>query len=129
MKRLLIGLILLVTTTAVGAEWTRSGSSDSDIIYVDKATIRRIGNLVKMWDLTDYKTAQKTVDGKSFLSDKGLSEFDCKEGRKRILAFSLLSGQMGNGKVIYDNSNVRDEWEPILPGSVNEISWKIACGK
>ena len=128
MKRLLLGLMLLVTATAANAEWTQSGESDELIAYIDIATIRRNGNFFKLWDLRDYKTVQ-TVSGVSYLSDKGQSEYDCKEERKRILAFSMFSGQMGKGKVVYDNSNVRGEWSPISPGSVDETLWKTACGK
>ena len=41
MKRLLLGLMLLMTATAAMAEWTLSGESANYIQYVDKATIRR----------------------------------------------------------------------------------------
>ena len=67
MKRLLMGLMLAMTATAASAEWTRVDNDDDDdalIVYVDRATIRRDGNLVKMWDLKDYKTVQ-AIAGKS----------------------------------------------------------------
>ena len=35
MKRLLLGLMLLVTATAASAEWTIAGGSDEFIQYVD----------------------------------------------------------------------------------------------
>lgn len=54
---------------------------------------------------------------------------DCKEEKSRTLAFSWFSGQMGNGKVVYSDGNVRAEWEPIEPGSFGELQWKVACGK
>ena len=82
-KRLLMGLMLLVTAGAACAEWTRVGYSgdgaDEFIIYVDRATIRRNGNFVKMWGLQDFKTMQKDAAGKSYLSSKGQEVYDCKE--------------------------------------------------
>ena len=75
MKRLLMGLMLVMTATAASAEWTRVGDADEFIQYVDVATIRRNGNLVKMWDLKDFKTVQ-AIAGKSYLSDKGQQEYD-----------------------------------------------------
>ena len=129
MKRLLMmGLMLLMTATAASAEWTSIGASDEYIPYVDKATIRRNGNLVKMWDLRDYKTV-RTNAGYSYLSSKTQWEYDCKEEKKRQLAFSLFDGQMGSGKVVFTHGNVRDEWSPIQPESVSEMLWKVACGK
>ena len=127
MKRLLMGLMLLVTATAASAEWTIAGLSDIDIRYVDRATIRRNGNFVKMWDLSDYKAVQ-TNAGYSYLSSKTQWEFDCKEERLRVLAFSWYSGQMGHGIGIFSNSDTQ-KWEPSTPESMGEILGKIECGK
>ena len=127
MKRLLMGLMLVMTATAASAEWTRVGDADEFIQYVDVATIRRNGNLVKMWYLSDHKTV-KTVDGNSFLSDKAQWEFDCKEERWRVVAYIWFDGKMGSGKVVYSGS-APGKWSPISPESVGEILWKIACGK
>jgi len=127
MKKLLMGLMLLVTAGAASAEWTIAGGNDQFVQYVDRATIRRNGNLVKMWVLSDLKTVQ-TDAGDSYLSSKAQQEYDCKEEKSRTLAFTWLSGQMGNGKVVYANSDPR-KWSPIQPGSVRETQWKIACGK
>ena len=128
MKRLLIGLMLLVTAGAASAEWTIVDGGDRFIHYVDRETIRRNGNLVKMWDLADFKMVRTTA-GHSYLSSKTQREYDCKEEKSRLLAFTDFSGQMGNGNVVYSNGNVRDEWSPIQPESVGEAKWKIACGK
>ena len=122
MKRLLT-IILLIMSADSYAEWTRIDGNDRLSLYADKATIRRNGNLVKMWDLLDFKTAQKNV-----LSVKVQSEYDCKAERSRILAVTRFSGQMGNGTVVYGN-NDGGKWLPIEPGSIGESKWKIACGK
>jgi hypothetical protein len=129
MKRLLMGLVLMAIANAASAEWTAAGDSDEFIQYVDRATIRRNGNLVKMSSLTDFKTVQKSAAGKSYLSEKQQAEYDCKEKKKRYLAFTWFDGQMGNGKVVVSNGDVRGEWRPIAPGSSGETLWKIACGK
>ena len=127
MKRLLIGLMLLMTAGAASAEWTQIDDNDEFITYVDRATIRRNGNFVKMWSLKDFKTVQ-TVSGISYLSSMDQSEFDCKEEKTRILPFTWFDGKMGHGKVVYsDNDSSR--WIPIQPGSVGETLWKVACGK
>ena len=127
MKRLLLGLMLLVTAGAASAEWTRLSETDNYIYYVDLATIRRNGNLVKIWTLADFKAVRKNA-GKSFLSEKSQSEYDCKEEKSRILAFTWFDGKMGSGKVVVSDSDP-GKWSPIQPGSVGEALWKIACGK
>ena len=131
MKRLLLGLTLLVTATAASAGWTDVGSTgdgtDEFIHYVDRATIRRNGNFVKMWDLMDFKKVQ-TVAGDSFLSSKSQSEYDCKEKKWRLLSFTWFDGKMGRGKVVVSDGDP-GKWRPIRPRSFPETMWKIACGK
>ena len=128
MKRLVLGLMLGLTATAALAEWSPASDNDEFILYIDIATIRRNGNLVKMWELMDYKTMKKSVSGPFYLSSKIQSEYDCKGEGVRILAYSLFRGKMGNGNVVVSDSD-GGKWEPIRPGSVGETLWKIACGK
>ena len=129
MTMLLLGLMLGLTATVAMAEWSRVDSINDSILYVDTATIRRNGNLVKMWELIDYKTVQKAADVSPFLSMKSQQEYDCKEERTRMLAFTTFDRKMGSGKVVFSDGNARGEWAPVQPESIGELMWKIACGK
>ncbi len=68
-------------------------------VYVDPDTIRRKGDLVKMWALFDYKT-KRTVVGDSILFMTAQTQYDCAEERQRGLAFTNFSGNMGRGNVV-----------------------------
>ena len=128
MKRLLLGLMMLVTATAASAEWTLVGESPGAFdYYVDVSTIRRNGNLVKMWNLLNFKTMQN-VAGISYASLMDLSEFDCGEEAARSLTYHNYSGNMRTGKIVYSNTYAL-RWEPIAPESVRSGMWKIACGR
>ena len=131
MKRMLLGLMWLVTATAACAEWTGAGATFKSILYVDLATIRRNGNFVKMWELGDCKAEQtsRSRARESYLSEKSQSEYDCDEERVRLLGFSWFDGKMGSGNVVYTDSDTGDKWRPVQPGSIGEALWKIACGK
>jgi hypothetical protein len=130
MTRLLL-LTLLLSSATASAEWVAIGSSDSlggSTIYVDPDTIRRHGNLVKIWQLTDLKSLQ-TNARYSYLSHKGQFEFECLEEQSRLLAFTIFSGNMGSGTVVDRGSTPNDEWVPVAPGSIARILWKRACSK
>ncbi len=127
MKRLLLGLMLLVTATAASAEWTSVDETDKFYRYVDSATIRRNGNFVKMWNLDDFKAIQK-MEGLSYLSDRTLSEYDCNGVRRRFIAYAWFDGRMANGNVVISNNDTAD-WNDVAPGTTGETLWKIACGK
>ena len=130
MKRLLLGLMLLMIATAASAEWTIAGGNATADSYVDRATIRRNGNFVKMWNLMDYKTVKKSVAGKSYLSSKVQREYaDCKEETTRLLALALYAGKMGTEGVVLWDSEASIKWSPMPPESPGEVLLEIACGK
>jgi hypothetical protein len=125
---------LLVTLLVLGsgpvyAGWVlTSGDDEAGLtVYVDPDSIRRKGNLVKMWQLYDYKTVQ-TVAGDSLLSIKRYNEFDCTEERTRMLAYTWFSGNMATGKVVYSTPD-EQQWEPVVPRTINQTLWKVACSK
>jgi hypothetical protein len=129
MKRLLLITLLVLNSGPVYAEWVlTSGNDDAGLtVYVDPDTIRRKGNLAKMWELYDYKTVQ-TVAGDSLLSIKRYNEYDCTEERTRMLGYTWFSGNMGNGNVVYSTNDVQ-QWEPVVSGSIDRSLWKVACSK
>ena len=128
-RLLLIALLSLSSGPAYG-EWVLFSETQTGLtVYVDPDTIRREGDLVKMWQLLDYKTIQ-TVAGDSFLSSKTQSEYDCAGERLRLLEFMNFSGNMGSGRqdVV---SIVPDEktWISIIAESPGKRLWKVACAK
>ena len=132
MTRLILITLLVLSSGPAYAEWVAIGYSESlggYTVYVDLDTIRRKGDLVKMWYLLDFETIQ-TVAGDSFLSSKSQHEYDCTEERDRILALTMFSGNMGSGKVVYSSSD-KDKWEwaPVQPDSISQTLWKVACNK
>ena len=129
MKKVLV-LLLLMISTNVFAEWTPvDGSKDGDMtVYVDFETIKKKDNKVKMWDLFDYKTVQK-VGNYRFLSVLDHYEYDCDEETRRMLDFYWYSGNMKNGEIVYSQTNIKNEAESIVPGSISETKFKIACDK
>ena len=125
----LLFTVLVLSSTPVYAEWVlTSGDDEAGLaVYVDPDTIRRKGNLAKMWQLYDYKTVQ-TVAGDSLLSMKRFNEYDCTDARTRTLGYTWFSGNMGSGNVVYSTPEVQP-WEPVVPRTINRTLWKVACDK
>ncbi len=131
MKKLLLTLILAVVSSSAMAEWVgvgRSVEAEGVTLYANPTTIRKSGNMVKMWRLIDYKTA-KDAAGKQYMSTKRQDEYDCKEERLRIISLVAYSKNMGKGKVVGTADNKLYDWFPVTPDSLEEIIWEYACGK
>ena len=48
MKKLLLTLMLAVVSTSAMAEWVEVGTTDSHLVYADPASIRKVGDIVKI---------------------------------------------------------------------------------
>ena len=125
MKKLLLTLLAsLLFTGSAWAEWVKVAESDDFVRYIDPATVRKDGNLVKVWEITDYKKRDK--DGK--LSLRSRTEYDCKQERYRGLSISQHSGPMASSTTLF-SSEGPFTWSEIPPGTVSEEVLKIICAK
>ena len=129
MKKLVV-LLLLMVSTSVFAEWTEIGSKDVMTVYVDYGSIKKKGHKVKMWRLYDFKTVQIFAeDNTRYLSDMRRYEYDCEEERHQQLDIYWYSGNMRSGDIVYSSNNIKDEAISILPESIGETLFNIACSK
>ena len=129
--KLLIAVLLAVFSTGAMAEWTYLTSSEDNAydIYIDKTTIRKRGNVAKMWNMFDYKSPQKAADGESYLSHKSLYEYDCVEIRDHNLSTAYYSDNMGKGAAVLTYQYDDKEWKDTVPDSIGMTKWKAACKK
>ncbi len=133
MTRLLLITLLVLSYGPVYAEWVAIEKnhqlSELQTVYIDPAFIRREGNLVTMWQLTDFKWMQGNPKGPSrFLSTKTHKQFDCAAKRVRRLAFTNFYGRMGTGTpgARYETEG---HWYLVEPESLNQPLWEVACNK
>lgn len=128
MRSTLAIMFLAVVAGNATAAWTVINSVDGSTEYVDKDSVRRSANTVKMWTLTDYETPRVMPSGDRYSSTVALREFDCAESRTRVLQTSANEGKMREGKRVFSTSDPW-EWAYAEPGTVGEIRQKIACKK
>lgn len=81
------------------------------------------------WKPFVHETVPATVCcSHRFLSTTTHKQFDCREKRVRLLAFTEFSRHMGTG--IPMNGYVDgDNWIPVEPESINEALWEVGCAK
>jgi Surface-adhesin protein E len=125
MSRILLMLLLVLVSDHALAEWVNVGGDEYSTIFADPGSIQRAGNIVKMLSLYDTDIAQ-VAGSISFMSSKTLDEYDCKEKHSRTLAFYWYSGNMGEGNILYSNTDP-GKWGPVIPKSMSETLWDFAC--
>jgi len=134
-----LALLLSIVSTSVFAEWTEIpnhktlsyfGKEDDSTAYVDIQSIKKKGNKVKIWSLFNYTLGNKEpfIRSLGVLSTLALEEYDCEEVRVGLLDWYWYSGNMKSGDVVYSSTHKKTEGASILPDSINESLFKIACG-
>jgi len=130
-KHILMMLLAVVSSSAI-AEWTLVLAGKESTEYVDLATIRVSGDIVKMWTLTNIsKNIENIKVGDKAFSVKTVYEYDCKEHQSRLIFVAWYNEYMGSGGIDHSSNSPNSEWKPVVPGSdsIKEIRWKIACNK
>jgi hypothetical protein len=122
------GNAMASSSNSATSEWIKVDNNVNATGYANPSTIRRIGNIVKMSQLVDFKTATRYANVAPFMSDESQEEYDCKEKQSRTLVYSLHSENMGKGAVVFSDSNP-SKWETVQPGSKRDEFLDIACGK
>ncbi len=127
MKRLIF-MVLMMTCSATWAEWIIfSDNSKGEKFFFENNSLRKQGSIVKMWSMSSGR--ESTLGEKVYRSSKSLYAYDCKNEMRDLLAGAAFSGEMGTGEVIFSDTFPENNWVPIMPGSIGESEWKIACGK
>jgi hypothetical protein len=131
MKKLLLILLLTIFSNGAMAEWTLISIDDAFDVYVDIASKLKSGKKVKIWTLQDYKSPQTDSSERLYLSALIQREFDCFNETITILSFALYTENMQSGSAIntYTFQPAKTTNEPIVPNSMGESVFKIACDK
>ena len=127
MRKVIVMMLLAAASSSVMAEWVVVDESSFGKTYVNPGTIRRSGDLVKVWELIDFKKSQEH-GGESFFSFTSEVEYDCVRKSFQILQTAGLTGHMATGSVIAGGSGSRP-WSPVTGGTAAERSWHFVCGK
>lgn len=121
--RVVLMMLIMGVAQPAWAEWTKVATVEDAVVYIDAATIRKDGNLRRVWELQDMK--QRNTNG--MMSSRALSEYDCAEEKRRNLAISAHTGPMASGETI-GSFNITTEWVYIAPHSIDSTIFKIVCG-
>jgi len=128
LPNIILPVLLTALSGSAAAGWVEVGGNEITVAYADSGTIRRAGDMVKMWHLLDYATARSIEGIKPYLSIKVLDEYDCAQERARTISMSLHSGNMGVGEVLGTVTDPGD-WRPVPPDTLVETLRAFACGK
>jgi hypothetical protein len=126
MQKLLVGLALSLVVTAVSAQWLLVAEGVNGVKhYVDPATKKRTGSVVRIWGITDNGKSL-VVGGKAYRSDRNYWQYDCAARTGQYLQATLFTGKMATGEIVASLSNPGNK-QFIAPDSVAGDLLNFAC--
>jgi hypothetical protein len=125
MHKVILMLWLAFASNGAQAAWALVTSNEEAAIYADISSLSISGDMVKMWDIADFK---QKIAGVNYSSVKSQREYDCKAKQNRTLSYSTMSKSMAGGLVV-KSSNFSRPWSPVYSGGIVAALWKTACAK
>ena len=123
MKKLFLVCLMMLAGSA-WAEWEMSSESDIVTYYFDPATIRKDGNMRRVWQIQDLRNRGKGGE----MSARMRMEYDCKEERLRILDISEHTEPMAGGRLSHSQTG-SGTWRGIAPNTNSSVMLEIVCAK
>ena len=121
MKKLFLVCLMMLAGSA-WAEWVMYDVTLKATFYYDPATIRKDGNMRRVWVLQEL--SKRHQDGE--MSRRLRLEYDCKQERYRILGFSFHTEPKAGGTVLQSGGE-DNNWVAIAPDTVDETIFNIVC--
>ena len=124
---IVLAVLLLFVAVPAWAEWVKLGESSNGTTYIDPTTLRKDGDIRRIFVLFD----RKKRDEKGELSLRTLDEFDCKKKQSRPLHMSIFDGPMGSGKQLGASTaeGGHQPWRQISPGSAGQATLDFVCSR
>lgn len=118
---------MLCAATPSIASWERISHDDDSDEYIDLSTIRRKGNKVKVWGISNYSKPMPFGPYKTYRSTKIQWEYDCGNEMQRVFFIMGYTGPMGSGQNTGSEQNPRN-WTPVAPETIGERLYHLVCG-
>jgi hypothetical protein len=127
MRNLLIGVLLggAVCAPASASDWMEVANDNETVVYIDRSSIRPIGQHVSFWEMTRVKPAAKRDYGER----RTLWLLDC---QRQSLAIKSIVAYEKSGQVYAGPNTTADyalEWDAIIPDSLGEIYRNFICAR
>ncbi len=127
-KQVLLFFVISLSLSDAKADWVPvAESTRGNTYFADETTIRRQGNITRMWVLESFSRPEVAPNSnKVYWSAKMLRQFDCQQDTQQILSLVAYTQSMGRGVVLFSEESV-GPWEHIPPRSIAQRLLQRAC--
>ena len=132
MKKLLFLTLLCFCVNAYAFNWVETGTTGygSRTMYADTSSIKKVGDLIYVWQLQDYLEPKTMPDGRTISSMVSKHKVGCDEVKAMAIVYESYSSNMGRG-ILVDSFSAKEigeeTWAYYKPGTMGEAFVKFVC--
>jgi hypothetical protein len=123
-RSFIVSLLCLVCTcnTAAQAQWKLFGDNGKAEFFYDPSSIAIQGENVSVREMLNYSFPLNQV-----LSSRSHKEFNCLNGKFRILGGEFFSGPMLSGDILSKSDEAESTWKVPVEGTKNLELMRLVC--
>lgn len=130
MKKIFSCFLLYFFCINAHAEWTKYDDFNGRTLYFDAPSMKRDGDILKVWLLHDFKSPQELSPGSGkYLSSRIQVHFNCRDMTSSLAHASTHTERQAKGKVIASKTFATTDWTPIAPATAYYDFAEIGCAK
>jgi hypothetical protein len=119
---------LALLCNPAGAAWQNVDAHGGMRFFQDPESQRRNGDVVRVWELIDFRSVQVRPHLKPFRSIRIQMEYDCRDELARRVTLSMHGGNLAQGEIVHDDTDY-GTWRPVPPATAAAALLKAACGR
>lgn len=131
MNKLLLAIILSLTSISASAEWIKIAVSDDNTttMYIDSPIPPKNNATVSVWEMVDYTTSVKSPNGNPAMSTITHAVYDCSSTKFKWVQLIMYTGRRGEGFEVINTNWPIDNNDWIMPpyNSLSEIAIRNVC--
>ena len=126
MSKLLVALGMVFFTDLIFSQSATKVVENAEAnFYVKSDSIRKTGNIVEFWQITDFKQARQNKKGEMYLSMDQRLLIDCARSTQTLTFIKVFSSAMATGNLIDSGSMSQNNKIPF--GTTLEIIKNYVC--
>ena len=132
MKKLLLTALLCFCVNGFSFNWKETATSydGSRTMYADRSSIKKVGDLIYVWELQDYLEPKTMSDGRTISSMVTKKKVDCDELKAMAIVYEGYSSNMGRGTLVDSFSAKQasgETWVYHKPETMGDVFVKFVC--
>lgn len=126
-KRIILFILCCVCINCYAEEWASVGKGYLRSIFIEKNSIKEVGEYRQAWVLYSYDERRTTPSNIRYFSEVSLEKFDCTKKMASPVKTIFYKDRMAGGGFVGTMNFRQDNFKPVAPKTIREAKLNYVC--